>query len=260
MKADFYKSRTFGALLNLLLPGLGHCFWKESLFGVFVFLIMLIASILFFVSFIVEFPRLVIIFLTGLPLVFYLFTFFDLFRSIRNRRDDFRKTWKAAALFVLVGLLYQGFAPVAAGNFIYKNFPEIFTVSDNSLNPLYVKGDYLKACRLAYSIDVIGLDSRLVHTTPRRYDLVRFVKDGEHRTGWVVGLPGEEIQITDGVVLAYDRAIFDEVPPGFNLSGDWPLTYADSYSILIATLRFGNVVQVDKVSLDQVVGKVERLF
>ncbi|MFZ5980842.1 MAG: hypothetical protein ACOYVF_09455 [Candidatus Zixiibacteriota bacterium] len=224
------------------------------------FLIILISSVLFYVSFLVEFPLFVRVLLTGLPLVFYLFTFFDLFRSIRNRRRQTGKTFKTALIFVMLGLLYQVFAPNAAGNFIYKNFPDIFIMPDNSLSPLYVKGEYLKASRLTYSIDVIGLDERLVHSLPDRYDLVRFVESGKHRTGLVVGLPGEEIQIEDGVVLAYDRAIFEKVPAGLNLTGDWPLTSADSYSILIATLQLGKVVQVDKVNLHQVVGKVERLF
>ena len=196
----------------------------------------------------------------GLPLIFYLFTFFDLFRIIRKRRGQVKKTLKAVTVFILIGLSYQVFAPNAAGNFILKNFPEIFTMSDNRLSPLYVRGDYLKASRLAYSIDIVGLDERLMHTMPERYDFIRFTDSGTYHTGIVVGLRGEDIQIDDGIVLSYDYAIFDEVPPGLHISGDWPLTSADSYSILVATLQFGSIVQVKKVSLYQVVGKVERLF
>ena len=65
------ESVTFSSLLHLLLPGLGHVFWREYAFGLFVFLVMLIAAVLFFVSFLVTIPVLVKVLLLGLPLVFF---------------------------------------------------------------------------------------------------------------------------------------------------------------------------------------------
>ncbi|MBN1213737.1 MAG: hypothetical protein JXA92_14280, partial [candidate division Zixibacteria bacterium] len=126
--------------------------------------------------------------------------------------------------------------------------------------PLYSDRDVLRASRLAYSVDIVGFKERVIHTLPKRFDFIRFNDGDEAQLGLVVGLPGEEIQIIDGEVVATDYALFDEKPPGLFLSGDWPLTSVDPYSILVATLKFGAVERVDKISLFDVIGKVERLF
>ena len=79
------KSPVFAIVLNLLLPGLGHIYWGEFLFGVFVFLIMLISVILFFVSFFLSLSLVPKIILLATPLLFYLFTFVDLVKVVRRR-------------------------------------------------------------------------------------------------------------------------------------------------------------------------------
>ena len=260
MKSRFNNSLLFGAALNLLLPGLGHVFWKEYLFCLFVFLIMLITAILFFVSFLVNLPPLVKIVMFGLPGIFYFFTFFDLARTIRGRREKSQKTTRSVIVFVLVGIGYQLLAPVAAGNFTIRNFPKFFNLQNNRYSPVYTKGDLLKASRLAYTVDIVGFRERVMHTLPKRFDFICYDAGGETQLGVVVGLPGEEIQIVDGEVLATDFALFDEKPPGLSLSGDWPLTSVGPYSILVANLKFGTVERVDEISLSDVVGKVDRLF
>jgi len=260
VKIRFNNSITFGAVLNLLIPGLGHVFWKEYLFGLFIFLIMLITSILFFVSFLVDLPLLVKIVMFGLPGIFYFFTFFDLARTIRTPKNKSGKTVRSVIVFLLIGMVYQLFAPIAAGNFTIRNFPKFFTVQHNRYSPIYTRGDLLKASRLAYTVDIIGFKERIVHTLPQRFDFISYSSGGEARLGVVVGLPGEEIRIVDGEVLATDFALFDEKPSGLALSGDWPLTSVGPYSILVADLRFGAVDRVNKIDLSDVIGKVERLF
>ncbi|MBN1212347.1 MAG: hypothetical protein JXA92_07195, partial [candidate division Zixibacteria bacterium] len=209
MKIRFNNSIIFGAVLNLLIPGLGHVFWKEYLFGLFIFLIMLITSILFFVSFLVNLPLLVKVLMFGLPAVFYFFSFFDLARTIRTRKSKLNKTIRAVIVFLLVGVAYQVLAPNAAGNFIIHNFPKFFTLQNNRYSPVYSKGDMLKASRLAYSVDIVGFKERFIHTLPKRFDFICYNSGGEARLGVVVGLPGEEIQIIDGEVVATDYALFD---------------------------------------------------
>jgi len=260
VKIRFNNSITFGAVLNLLIPGLGHVFWKEYLFGLFIFLIMLITSILFFISFLVDLPILVKIVMFGLPGIFYFFTFFDLARTIRTKKGKLNKTIRSVIVFLLVGVAYQLFAPNAVGNFTLRNFPDIFSMPDNRYSPVYSGGDMLKASRLAYSVDIVGFKERVVHSLPKRFDFIRYSDGDEARLGVVVGLPGEEIQIVDGEVLATDFALFDEKPAGLSLSGDWPLTSVGPYSILVADLRFGAVERVNKIGLSDVIGKVERLF
>lgn len=260
MKNNYNHSLLLGTLLNLLLPGLGHVFWKEYLFGLFVFLIMLITSVLVFVSFLVKFPLMVKVVLFGLPVIFYFFSFFDLARIIRNKASLCHKTVRTVLVFILLGVLYQIFAPNAAGNFIFKNFPVIFTLSDNRYSPVYSGGEILKASRLAYSIDIVGFDGRVIHTVPQRYDFIRYRDSNSEQVGLVVGLPGEEIQIISGEVLSTEYALFDEKPAGLSLSGDWPLTSVGPYSILVAVLKFGTVQKVQEINLSDVIGKVERLF
>ena len=80
----FKDSISFAALLNLLLPGLGHSYWRDYTFGLFIFLILLVAATLFFVSFLVTLPVLVKIILFGLPTLFYIFSFLDLARTLRR--------------------------------------------------------------------------------------------------------------------------------------------------------------------------------
>ena len=260
MKNRFNNSITFGVLLNLLIPGLGHVFWKEYLFGLFVFLIMLIATVLFFVSFLVDLPLLVRILMFGLPVIFYFFTFFDLVRTIQTRKDKSKKTAGSVVVFLLVGIVYQLFFPGAAGNFAIRNFPQIFTLSDNRYGPVFTGGEMLKASRLAYSVAIVGFKDRVIYSLPKRFDFIRYKDSSTTLTGLVVGLPGEEIRIDNGEILSTDFALFDEKPPGLNLSGDWPLTSVGPYSILVADLRLGNIERVREISLSDVIGKVERLF
>jgi len=85
-----FGSRFIPYLLHLLLPGLGHVLAKEYVFGLFVFLVTLLAVVLFFVSFLVAMPPLAEFVLLGLPVIFYVFTFsiwLELSASAVSRRS-----------------------------------------------------------------------------------------------------------------------------------------------------------------------------
>lgn len=255
------NSPVFAIILNLLLPGLGHIYWSEYLFGVFVFLIMLIAIILFFVSFFLSlslWPKAILLIL---PLLFYLFTFVDLVRAIRSKAGPRWRGRRAVIIFLAMGIVYQSLSPIAPGNFFIRNRPETFVLEDTGLSPLYSPGEPLKASRLAYSVDVFFLKKPILHTLPQRYDIVRFADaDGRRRNGLVIGLPDEEIQMVDGVLVVNGLADFGDPPGGIVLWGDCPLTYVDPYSILVATLSLNRVDEVFMVPLGDVIGKISKVF
>jgi len=257
----FKDSLGFGLLLNLLLPGAGHIFWRDYVFGLFVFLILLMAAALFFVSYIVTLPTAAKVALFILPAVFYLFTFVDLARSIRKDRKRTGRTLPAAAAFLLTALLFQIAAPITPVNFTLRNQPEIYRAEDNSLAPILRSGDLAWTNPLAYQVNLFFIDMPLWHQLPERGELVRFV-DGNsvERTGLVLGLSDEEVEIVDGrlTVSGYPRLL--NAPGGLRLRGDMPLTLVDPASILVANLNLGAVDQTRQVPLDKLTGRVSPLF
>ncbi len=255
------RSLPYNVLLHLLLPGLGHLLWREHLFGLFVFLVTLLASVLFVVSLFVHVPPAGALALYALPVLFYAFTFVDLIRTVRVKRTKTAPGRKAAIVFLLVGAVYQFFSPTAPVNFSLSNFPEIFIQQDNRLSPLYSEGDLLKASSLSYVVNVFVVNRPILHALPQRYDIVRFADSrGRRINGIVVGLPGEQIEIADGVIVANGFPDIGDAPGGIILSGEWPLTSVGGYSILAATLNLGRIDTVHEVPMTELVGKVGKLF
>jgi signal peptidase I len=251
----------FNALLHLLLPGLGHILWREYLFGVFVFLVTLLAMVLFVVSLLVYIPIGAKLVMYTLPVLFYAFTFVDLVRTVKTKRAKMSVGKRAATLFLLVGLGYQVFSPIAPLNFTIRNFPEFFILENNSMSPLYLKGDVLKASRLSYKVDVFIVKKPIWHSLPQRYEVVRFVNgSGQRDIGIVVGLPREEIEIVEGVVIVNGLPDVGDAPGGIILTGDWPLTSTDSYSVLVASVNLGRIDKVHEVPLTSLIGKISKLF
>lgn len=254
-------TRITALVLNLGIPGLGHLYLREYLFGIFVFLVLLIGAILFFVSFFLTlsfWPKLILL---GLPVIFYMFTFVDLYRVSRAKTPAAGRSMRITVIFIAVAILYQTLAPVAPTNFGIRNFPEIFTIDDATLSPVYRQGTVLKASRLAYFVNIFFINKAIVHTLPGRYELVRFVDDqGRPRNGIVLGLPGEEVQMVDGVLVVNGFPDFNEPAGGLVLTGDCPLTSVEGYSILVATLHLGRVDTAYRVSLAEIVGKIDKLF
>ncbi|RKX22219.1 MAG: hypothetical protein DRP35_02465 [Candidatus Zixiibacteriota bacterium] len=261
MFSRFIKSQTYAIILNILMPGLGHLFWKETLFGVFVFLVTLIASFLFFVSFFINLSLWVKIILFGIPVVFYFFTFVDIHKTIKVKKKNFTRNSRALLIFFVIGLVYQFVVPVAFGNYYLRNFPEVYIHQNNELSPIFESKTILKTEPTSYTVNLFFMDKPFLHALPNRYDIVRFLDSSDFKhTGIVVGLPDEDIEIIDGVVIVNGLPDYDGLSQNWTLQGETELTRGDIYSILIITLKFGAVDRVYSVPLEDIKGKVTNLF
>ncbi len=264
MSSNFFhnrKSLPKGILLHLLLPGLGHWYWKEYLFGLFVFLILLTASVLFVVSLFIELPTAGLVLLYGLPILFYVFSFADLIRVVKNKRRAFAPSRRRMILAFSAGILYQLIWPLAPVNFGWRNGPEIFVLDSTELSPLYERGALLKASRISYFLHVYFVEKKILHSLPERFELVRFrTESGRDRCGIVLGFPNEQVALVEGVLVVDDVPKLAGEPPWLSLRGNQPLTTVDGYSILIATIQFGTIDELHEVSFGELTGKVDNLF
>ena len=265
----FAGSLWFGLLLNVLLPGLGHFYFRDYLFGIFVLLVWIIASVLFYVSFLVELPFLVKTVLLGRPLLFYLFTFFDLSQSFAKNLKVKPKSKPRvkpnsgtyAGIVLTVALVYQLFSPTAPGNFWIHNGPRVFELENNRLSPLYTRGTLMKLSSLAYSINIIGFDMPRFHHLPKRYDIVRCqLASGRITNAVVLGLLGEGIEVVEGRVIIDGRPEFAGWIGGLTFTGDVSAVLVGQFSILVAELSLGTIDKVYEIPLADVKGKVEKLF
>jgi len=255
------KSKFIAILLNLLMPGLGHVYWKEYLFGIFVFLIVLIGIILFFVSFFIELSTTIILGLLTLPVIFYFFTFVDLLKTIKQKSKSINPSKKTMLIFLFVGFVFQIAAPITPSNFLIRNFPEYFIVQQNNLSPLYHQGEILKADRMSYIVDIFFLEKPLLKDLPARYEVLRFVDDnGNKQVGLVLGLPTEEIEMAQGVLVVNGNPDINLPPGNLVFMGDIELTLINEYSILVATLNLGTIDKIYEIPFMNIVGKVEKVF
>jgi len=251
----------FAALLNILLPGAGHIFWRDYLFGIFVLSIALLAAALFFVCLVIALPTVVKIVLLGLPLVFWLFTFADLRRTMHRRALATSRSPNTATAYLLVALIFQAAAPVAPLNFGLRNRPHGFLASGSSLAPLLRDGDPALAAAFPYFVNVFFLERPIWHKLPSPGDLVRFSgDDGQVRIGVVLGREGERVSVVDGSVTGDGSFSFDKVGGRLRLQGNMPLTAVEPGSILVATLNLGAVDRAYQVPIGRLIGKVYRLF
>ncbi len=257
----FTNSKFSGLLLNILLPGAGHVYFREYVFGIFVMLVWLIAAALFYLSFVIELNQWAKLILFGLPLVFYFFTFFDLLQPTKKKKSFKPRESFFSAMIYAAALIYQIAAPVAPLNFLMANGPIPFLLNDHRLSPLHVDGTLMKASRLAYQIDIVGFDKPIFHHLPDRYDLVRYISDnGSKENAAVLGLPQEEIEIVEGTVIINGIPDFEGWIGGLTFHGNWPPETAGSQELLVATLNLGGIDKIFKIPLLQLIGKVEPVF
>ncbi len=254
-------SYSFAFLLNVLLPGAGHLYWREYTFGLFVFLIALLAMTLFLASFIIPTTGVVIAMLFGLPMLFFLFTFVDLGKSITKRNRISQRTTKTMILYLVGAIAFQFFSPIAPVNFVLRNPPEVFTVDGNFLSPAFNDGDLVLANPLAWRADLVFVDGHYWFEIPRRGEIVRF-RNGRPSsgTGVILGMFGEEVQIVDGVLVVDGIPQEADLPGQRLLQGDMALTLTNPTSILIATLNLGVVDRTYQVPADSLIGRVYKLF
>ncbi len=261
MKFRAQQSPPFAYLLNLLCPGLGHLFFGDFLFGLFIYLIMLLASAIVFISLFVPLNSLAQTILFGLPAVFYIFTFVDLSRSTSRRKTKNPRSGRSALFFLLFGLAYFLLAPNSPGNFLLRNLPDLFTVSDNNFSPYCRSGDLMVSNSLSFRANIVFVPEPVIFSLPERFDVVRArTEDGREVMAVVIGLPAEGVEIIEGVLVVDNTPLMVSPPDLPELQGSWPLTTASGRSILIATLRLGVIDQVYEVSITDIVGRVSKLI
>jgi hypothetical protein len=254
------NSFAFAFLLNLLIPGLGHGFWREYAFAVFVLLVMMLSAILALVSFLLSLSLPVKALMYGLPMLYYAFTFVDLRRVVLKNRSAHR-SYRLSASFLVVGIVWQTLSPLAPVNFFVRNAPEVFRLSDNSLSPRLRQGDWLCSNSLAYRANLFFVSRPQLYALPQRGELVRFADSTDARhVGLVLGLPGEQIEIA-GRTLTANGVMFD-LPEiyGASLSGNVTLTPVESASIMVVTVRIGMVDGIHQVPVTDILGKVHKLL
>ena len=252
-----YKDHiSFGILLSLILPGAGHSYWREHLFGIFVFLVMVVASILFFFSFLTELPFTVKLLLFALPSLFYVFSFVDLWRTIHRKRQSSYRSSRRAWSYLVAGIIVCLVFPLSPANFLLRNKPIIARSEIDGSGPKVVLID-----RAAYRVNLFFLPEPYPHKSPARWDLVQFYDWNQAvRVGFVMGGPGEEVTYTEDTLFVdgFPVAVPATVPiaPGNKV----PLTQVDPDGILIATLDRGAIEETLQVTPRAVIGKVHRLF
>jgi hypothetical protein len=261
MVERFKEQFSFGALLNAVLPGAGHLYWREYLFGTFVLLVMIIASVLFFFSFLVELPPTIKVVLFGLPIVFYGFTFVDLWRAVR--RSDRRKTHSStvALAFLFTSLIVCLIVPLSPVNFVIQNCPQIVNEGDVQLGR---KSDGKAIClvdRSAYRVNLFFLDEPFPRRSPTRWDLVRYYDQSQMaRTGLVLGFSSEDVTAFNDSLFVDGFAVDRPDALSLGTGGQVPLTHIDPGCILVATLNQGAIDTTYQISPRDVIGKVHRLF
>ncbi|MEW5795641.1 MAG: S26 family signal peptidase [Candidatus Zixiibacteriota bacterium] len=256
----FTNSLSFAFLLNLILPGAGHLYWRDYLFGLFIFLVMLIASVLFLFNFLFDLPPLAKGVLFGVPIVFYLFSFVDLARTVRRKQNPPPRSEVTARVFVVGSLLIALLLPLSPANFAIRNRPTVLKVNDESLAPAVRSGGVFVVNRAAYSVRLFFLEKTHQYRSPGRLDLVLFADSSTSaRLGWVLALEGEEIEVAGGSLYV------DGLPvPGnilvLNQLGRLPLTRVRLGTILVGAPNGGASLEIVQISDRDIVGKAYRLF
>ena len=251
----------FGLLLNFILPGAGHLYWREYLFGTFVFLVMATASILFFFSFLVELPFGISVVLFGLPAVFYIFSYVDLWRAIRRSGRKKGRSVRGAWAFLLADLAVCLVLPLSPTNLVLRNLPQIVRVEIRQLDNKLNGGVICLVDRAAYSINLFFLDELYPRRAPARWDLVRFHdRSRSEHIGLVLGHSGEEVAFFNDSLFVDGYPVPGPETFSIDRGGRVPLTHVDFDGILVATLNRGAIGEALQISPRDVIGKVHRLF
>ena len=231
-------------------------FVREYLFGLFVLLVMLLASVLAVAVFFIDLSRWGTVLLLAVPIIFYIFTFADLKKHVAQTKN--RNLSSALGyLFIGIGIAYQLFAPSSPLNVVWRNHPTLVIANESYAPPTIRKDDWLFVNRAAYILEIAYLSQPLIHDVPDRYEIVYFEGESRRREiGLVLGFPREQIEISDSLLLVDGAPDFDLPPRGVALTGEWPLTFVDDGSMLIATLHFGRIDRLEMVPVTRLIGRI----
>jgi signal peptidase I len=185
-----HKDPWRAAFCSLLLPGLGHFYLRRWLFGIGFFLG--IPAIKCLVAKLLSEP-------SGLgvtslfPVLFcYIASWHAYVSTSHNRQNPLGSLVRTAWIVILLGAL----SPWLFAFLIKYNFAEAFRVTSSSMSPTVMIEDRLLVNRLAYCSN-----------GPERNDIVLFIMPqdfgptaGNSAIKRIVGLPGETVQLKDGVL------------------------------------------------------------
>lgn len=251
----------FATLLSILLPGAGHAFWHDYLFGIFVFLIALLAVALVFFSILIPLPAVVKLVLFTLPALFYVASFVDLYKTVQKKGRVSKRSRRTVWMFLAVAVVVQFFAPFAPGRVAVLNRPSIQRISHNDLAPMLRRGDWALCSQASYRVELPIWDRPIRLRWPDCGDVVSFADNDAHRRmGLVLAGSRQYAEVVDGTLWVNGELQTDAVPDGLHLSGDMPLTAAETGSILVATLKLGVIDSTYQVPSERLLGRVYRLF
>lgn len=122
--------------------------------------------------------------------------------------------WYAHGAIVLLLVLLASYgAAFAIRAFLFQPF----SIPSGSMVPTLLKGDYLFVSKFAYGysrysvpLDLLPIEGRLFGAEPKRGDVVVFRFPPDPSVDYIqriVGLPGEKIQMIDGVLHINDVAV-----------------------------------------------------
>jgi signal peptidase I len=126
----------------------------------------------------------------------------------RNTSGDFRETWElvktlAWACVIAIGIRTFAFEP--------------FNIPSGSMIPTLLIGDYLFVSKTAYGYSrysfpwgLAPFDGRVWRGTPKRGEVIVFRPPGEPGTDFIkrlIGLPGDRIQVINGVLNINGQAV-----------------------------------------------------
>jgi hypothetical protein len=161
----------------------------------------------------------------------------------------------------LLGLIHFLAVPYTPGNMLIRNSPDFYRMTNNDYSPRLRRGDVVAANSLAYKANIFFLDKPVLHDFPDLADIVSYTnEDGNPATGLVLALPHQALEISSGRLFLDGMPVVVDDPLVSRLSGEWPLTYTDSYSVLVADLRLGVVESVKPVAMEDIRGKVQRIL
>ena len=106
---------------------------------------------------------------------------------------------------------------------------EPFNIPSGSMIPTLLVGDYLFVSKYSYGYSrysfpfgMVPLDGRVFETSPERGDVAVFRQPQNESVAFIkriVGLPGDRIQVTDGILQINDAAV-NRVGKGFATASD----------------------------------------